>query len=162
MRRYISQLQLIKKIFKLLYMKANKKQKTTIFIHDVKPFNSQMLVCVGSTGIQIDAWLRKNAIKSAKNLLNKENIKWIEENTHLKGFVLRKKDEEGLSTYVLWLKQWINKWEPINTLLHELIHYKQAQWKDRFISEDEEEFEAYFLENLFDDLRRELNKRLKA
>lgn len=54
---------------------------------------------------------------------------------------------KGKAYYILRLTRYDEE-----TLLHEIIHYKQVQWRLRIIK-DEPEFESYFITQLFRDLK---------
>jgi hypothetical protein len=133
-----------------------------IFSHKINITSSDLLICVGvKKGKQIADWLNKYGTKEAKKLLTPEIIKELDESlTGKLNAFLYVLEQEDANFYFICLKEFKNKWECFETLLHEIIHYKQFQWRDMRIR-DEIEFEAYFVEHCFRSLRKELFKRLK-
>ena len=58
-----------------------------------------------------------------------------------------------------WLKNFKNSWQELDILNHEIVHYRQYQFSDKQII-NENEFEAYFEESVFRSIRRLLVKNL--
>jgi len=128
-----------------------------IFVYNVAIFNTDLLVCVGVTINQIKKWIFKNAIKELKNKFRDK--KMIEELDGLikdnKGFVYLIGDKKK-RFYFLYLTDFTNTWSDMDVLNHEIVHIKQAIFENRH-TENETEFEAYFVESTFRELRKKLN-----
>jgi len=127
-----------------------------IFIYNIEIFDSQILVAVGVTAKQVDKWLKKNGLKSIKNVMNKEITNRFIEASKNDGFVQFITNGD-ITFYILWLKDF--KWEMtlLDILNHEIVHLRQFMFADKNI-ENELEFEAYFQESVFRELRKKLNK----
>lgn len=135
-----------------------------IFSHKIDIFGTDLLVGVGvKNAKQLDAWLKKYAIKSAKNIITKEVAKDLDEalSSTLAGFLYVIENKDKYRYYFIFLKEFKFSSYHYDVLLHELIHYKQEQWKNRLIKDSEIEFEAYFIEMLFKQVRNILLKKLK-
>ena len=133
----------------------------TIFVYDCKIINSELLVVVSKTAKEIKKWVEKRGSKGIKNVF-KDNECLNDFKEAIKkhpAFVIAFKNKDILY-YILYLEKWENNWEWINILNHEIVHYKQYQFKDRGIK-NENEFEAYFIETVSSELRQILNKKIK-
>jgi len=131
-----------------------------IFIYDNEIFNAQLLVCVSVSAKQIKAWADKNSKKYLKKILEtKTNIELLEKavETNNGSIMLFKKNNSNY--YILWLKNFKNSWQELDILNHEIVHYRQYQFSDKQII-NENEFEAYFEESVFRSIRRLLVKNL--
>jgi hypothetical protein len=130
-----------------------------IFIYTNAIFQSELLVCVGSDLKQVKKWADKNSKNIKAVFKNEHNVKIFE--TGIKnnnGFVAELKIND-LPFYILWLREWKDDWLHLDTLNHEIVHYKQYQFYYKRVI-DENEFEAYFQESTFRELRKLLIKNL--
>jgi hypothetical protein len=133
-----------------------------IFVFDNEIFDSELLVCVGVKLKDVENWAKKNSNNLTDILKVKENRKLIDDRFFCKSEkgCLIKFEKDGLSFYILYLRDFKNTWADLDCLNHEIVHYKQFQWQDRNIN-NEIEFEAYFQENVFRQLRKKLNSFMK-
>lgn len=129
-----------------------------IFVYNCEILNSELLVCVGENIKEVEKWYKKNSKNLTEILKNKDNKKFLEDCLKLNIVFYFQKDD--LDYWVLSLKDFKNDWYYLDVLNHEVRHYCQGQFKNREINE-EKEFEAYFQESVFRELRQKLNKFIK-
>jgi len=137
-----------------------------IFLEPIAIFNSEIIVCVGATFKNFEEWINKTKLSKSFKKDYKDIKPQIE-----KGFKILKetslgcmiclKNKEGICYFLLLLRTWGFEMSSYDVLLHEVIHYKQFQWEAKTIGAEEIEFEAYFIENVFLQLRNSLNKLYK-
>ncbi len=128
-----------------------------IIVYTNEIFDGDVLVCVGVTAEQIKKWADKNS-KNLKEIFKiKNNFDIIKENIiGNNGFVVVFV-KNGISFYLLWLKDYKNSWKEIDTLNHEVVHLRQAMFESKKII-NEREFEAYFQESTLRGIRKKLIK----
>ena len=132
-----------------------------IFIYTNEIFNSELLVAVEANENDLIKWAGKNGTKDLKEILKtKENINLIEEEIKKNSGVMFCFEKDNKFFFLMWLKTWRNNWEDLDTLNHEIVHYRQFIFEKKNIN-NEIEFEAYFQESVYRELRRKLNKLLK-
>ena len=133
-----------------------------IFLEKIAIFDIDIVVCVGSKLEDWEKWMKK--VKFSESFLKdykyirpqiQEGFKILHEANN--GCMACIKNEEGVNYYFLLLKKWEYSSQCYDTLLHEIVHLKQFLWEAKAI-EKEIEFEAYFIENVFIQLRDKLNK----
>lgn len=131
-----------------------------IFVHNIEIFKTDVLICVGVKIEEIKKWADKYS-KPMKFILNdKTEYKAIEELMSGSIGMACELKKDNTPYYFMWLKEFGNNWDDINTLNHEIVHLKQFLFKNKGIN-DEIECEAYFQETTFDVLRRKLTKFIK-
>jgi len=135
------------------------KIKKTIFVHTIEIFSQQILICVGLRAEEIKKWADKNSKNLKEILQTDDNFKKLQEISLASGFVV-KFSKDGLSYYILWLKEYENHWDHLDVLNHEIVHLRQFTFLGKNI-ENEIEFEAYFQESVFKSIRTALSKKLK-
>jgi len=128
-----------------------------IFVHKIEVFNSEILICVGVNFKDVVKWADKNSKNLKAICKEKDNQKIIEEySSNSLGFVTTfVKDNQDF--YFVWLKDYKNEWDYLDVLNHEITHLRQFLFGNKGIK-NEIEFEAYFQENTFRQLRIRLNK----
>ena len=132
-----------------------------IFVYECGIFNSQLLIVVGKKAKDIKEWAKKSPKLFKECLDNKEIYGKLEEaiNTN-PGFLFTFYDSKKTNYYILYLEDFEDTWKWLDILNHEIVHYRQYQFSERKI-EDEKEFEAYFQENVFREVRKLLWKKIK-
>jgi hypothetical protein len=123
-----------------------------IFVYDSAIFEVDVLICVGSSCQDIKKWVLKNAVKELKDFFQKNDISDNQQGT-LHRISLSK------NYYILYLKEFNFTWDDFGLLLHEIVHLKQYLFMDRGIKKELElEFEAYFIQNTFLRIRKQLTR----
>jgi hypothetical protein len=132
-----------------------------IFIYKIEIFGDEIVFCVGVKAKDVSEWLKKNNGK--KNIIKlfnrKETIEEFDELSKSPGFV-REYDEPDVHLCLVYLKDYNFMEDELDILNHEIVHLRQFLFKHKDIKE-EIEFEAYFQQNVFRELRHKLNKYLK-
>lgn len=130
----------------------------TIFLYKSEILNNYLVVCVGKNYNEI--------LKHAEKKFEKEAVEMIQGFKEL--FIIdglakfiEIGSEDGKIFQLILFKDWNNTEQDQSNLLHEIIHYKQANLDKATYYERESEFEAYFIESTFRQLREKLNKKLK-
>lgn len=137
-------------LFKKIIMK-------TIFIYDNKILATELLVLVGIKLKDLEKWAKKYSSKLEKILKDvPDNIEYmLSQQGSFYGF------NNGKHTVdILYLDKWEKGDNYSSLLLHELVHYKQSIFRERKIK-DEEEFESYFIQNTWRELKIILDKKIK-
>ncbi len=127
-----------------------------IFLFRDEILNDDLLVYIGKDEKRLFKWVEKHASKEAKKTY-KDNLDLIKNGLESAGCLTMLVRDDKHAIYLLSLRDWKNDWEHLETLVHEITHYKQFQFKNRRIGNEELEFEAYFIENTFRQLREKLN-----
>lgn len=129
----------------------------TIFIYDNKILATELLVLVGIKLKDLEKWAKKYSSKLEKILKDvPDNIEYmLSQQGSFYGF------NNGKHTVdILYLDKWEKGDNCSSLLLHELVHYKQSIFRERKIK-DEEEFESYFIQNTWRELKIILDKKIK-
>ncbi|MFA6991930.1 MAG: hypothetical protein WC269_01455 [Candidatus Gracilibacteria bacterium] len=126
-----------------------------IFIYDNDILNAQLLVCVGVSAKEIKKWADKNSKNLKEIYKRKENVESTENAIKDNDGFVQYFTKDDKKFYLLWLKDFGNQWPYCEILLHEIVHFKQYQFANRNIN-NELEFESYFIESVFRELRRKI------
>jgi len=137
--------------------KKNKKPTKCIFTQSCGIFKNDILVSVGGSYKDILNYIKKNAEDWFPKAI-KEKKEIIEELLTAKGFAMMDKSFRGAG--IIWIKSYKNRWEDIETLLHELHHMVFMVARQKHF-EEEMEAQAFLFENLFQQIRRGIVNKLK-
>jgi hypothetical protein len=123
-----------------------------IFVYENKIFSTEILIVVNSDYNKLKKWILKNAEDNLKDYFKKDI--GIEKFTNFKNCdgAMHYIEYKNETYFILVIKYFNDKWIKYELLLHEIVHLKQHMFKERNI-EDENEFEAYFIQNTFSDIR---------
>lgn len=130
----------------------------TIFTYRDNIFNTDLVVIVGVG--------EKRLLNYAKKNFNEKSYTCIAECKDViidsigDGGTFLTLEKDGFIMHVLILDDWVNDYASIDLLIHEITHYKQAMFGDRGV-EKEHEFEVYFIQSTFRQIREKLNSKLK-
>lgn len=132
----------------------------TIFTYKSEIFNSYLVVCAGKNYKQVLGYAKRNFRKEIINLIkSSEELFTIDGNAQ---FITLKNEDNGEKIQAILLKDWTDTDVNNYNLLHEIVHYKQAQLDEATkFNGREDEFEAYFIESTFKEIREKLNSKLK-
>lgn len=125
-----------------------------ITVHKFGSFPAEMLVCVGVTKKEVEAYC-----KDKKQNITKEYKEWLTGNSaEIEGAFAQK--EGGSFAYngdkrVLVINKFEDTWNSWQTLMHE-IHHAVAHVAMKHKFEDESEAQAYTFEQAFREIRRKL------
>ena len=131
----------------------------TIFTYKSEIINSYLIISVGKSYKEILKHAEKNYTKNAIGMIKAFEENFIMEN-HLGKFIEFYSDN-GERLQIILMKDWKNEDNFKDTLLHEIIHFKQATVDSSTKYANESEFEAYFIESTFRQIREKLNSKLK-
>jgi hypothetical protein len=127
--------------------------KPKIFVQDIPPYKTQVLVCAGGTLDDVLSYLKANkGEKEMTSWVKKEGpdiFKMMERNEGLVCW------SEELALAIMLLKPYQDTWTYWETLIHEVHHVVHRTAKDRGMI-DEWEAQAYLQEFLFRAIRKEL------
>lgn len=134
--------------------------KNKVIVIPIKIVRTQVLVCVGVTKNYLHNWAkRKKITKEAKEIIKQipDEVFDLKRGGYTFSMVNKERDEKF---FIIFLADYKNYWDYAETLLHEIVHLKQSifEWRD---IRDELEFEAYFIETVFNQIRTALEKFLK-
>lgn len=147
-------------------MKKDSLPKKDIFIENINIFDADLIVCFGSNLVDFEYWYKENKKNISKNF-NKDYAELLPQIK--RGFEHLLNGSNGCCSmlsanenkyYFLFLNKWEKTIGDYDTLLHEIVHLKQFHWERKGIT-DEVEFEAYFIEKTFVQLRNKLNSLVK-
>lgn len=129
--------------------------KNKIIVIDVDILKMDILVCVGTTKKYLQSWAKRQKVsKDFKEVC--DEIK--EEALDCAGYCVCMQHVKSKKYFhSIFLEDYKNDWDYVNIILHEVVHLKQNIFKVQKIGA-EEEFEAYFVESIFNKIRQELNR----
>jgi len=131
-----------------------------IFVYTIEVFGLQILVAVGATAEQIKKWADKNSKELKEIYKIKENFENTEQAIEKNSGFVQVFTKDNIQFYFLWLQEYKNTWCRLDVLNHEVVHLRQFIFDNKKII-NEVEFEAYFQESMFREIRKRLDKYIK-
>lgn len=131
-----------------------------IFVYKSEIVNSDILICIGVNLKDIKKWADKKGTKEFRQMIKENGLRKFDKAMEKNAGFVHNIVNGKKSFYILWMENFTNRWESFEILLHEIVHFKQFQFINKAV-DNEIEFEAYFIESTFRELRRLLFKELK-
>jgi hypothetical protein len=121
-----------------------------IFVYNSSIFQQEILIVIDTPYKKLKDWIIKKAEKPLVDLFKEDEIK-EQFNISYDGAV-HHFNTNGNDYYIFNFRNFKDAWNKYELLLHEIVHLKQYFFRNRSV-EDEDEFEAYFIQNTFREIR---------